>query len=346
MNEGFSIRLRRNGKIWPVDQLTPDEGLVFDNERDAFPRSLTIEFDGDNAATLQRMNFVRSLRGWNAGVFQLHVVETDGMLFVSGVDENALPSGFYWFRLWIDDVIVPARDYRVQIEADSSDAVVNVDVKADPREIELTDPVDGFDDRIRRLIETPDSVIDGLALMDWLDAADPRPSRKACLLNLMAKLRTAPSAADPLIDQVNSVFFCGAERIYARVQAELFNRLQDLADDPERPFYAEGTPTSPMHKKLLDAIQRHGWGSPGDYSLFSFRQEGNPSMQVVVAAPNVSTAPFCADCDIDLGNPLQDLQGFAIHMGELLGGKATDHLDLHDKLAKGATKRYLYYSVD
>ncbi len=27
------------------------------------------------------------------------------MLFASGVDPDALPSGYYWFRLTIDDVI-------------------------------------------------------------------------------------------------------------------------------------------------------------------------------------------------------------------------------------------------
>ena len=162
----------------------------------------------------------------------------------------------------------------------------------------------------------------------------------------MAKLRTAPTLNDPLIAFVDSLFFCGTERVYARVQVGLYDRLQELSADPERPFYAEGPPTSSMHLNLLKAIKDRGWANPADYSLWSFRQEGNPSMQIVVAAPNVSTAPFCADLDIDLGNPLQDLEGFAIHMGELIGGDATDHLALHDKLAKGSTKNFLYYSVE
>jgi hypothetical protein len=345
VNEGFSIRLRRGGKLWRIDDLTMDGGLVFDNERDAFPRNLTLEFDGDNAATQAKMNFVRSLRGWNAGVFKLSLKEEDGLIVVSGVDQDALPSGFYWFRLTISDVLVPAKDFRVHVEADSSDAVVNVDVKADPRDIELTEAVADFDDEIRRIIEAPASQLDGLAIPQWLDDSDPRPSRKACLLNLMAKLRTAPAPADPLIALVDSVFFCGTERVYARVQPELFARLQELADDPDQPFYAEGTPASPTHLKLLAAMQARGLGNPADYTLSSFRQAGNPSMQIVCATPNVGGAPFCADLDIDLGNPLQDLQGFAIHMGELIGGDATDHLDLHDKLAKGATGKFLYYTV-
>ena len=152
MNEGFSIRLRRGGKAWPIDSLTKDDGLFFDNEVDAFPRSLTLEFDGDNAATTYRMNRVRELRGWNAGVFNLNLTVKDGMLFASGVDPDALPSGYYWFRLTIDDVIIPAKDVHFHLEADTSDTVVTVDVKTDPRDIELTEPIADFDDEIKRII--------------------------------------------------------------------------------------------------------------------------------------------------------------------------------------------------
>ena len=68
-------------------------------------------------------------------------------------------------------------------------------------------------------------------------------------------------------------------------------------------------------------------------------------MQVVVAAPSVATTPFCADFDIDLGNPLEDVDGFVIHMGELALGGDTDHLELHDALDKGAMTDFLYYTV-
>ena len=100
-----------------------------------------------------------------------------------------------------------------------------------------------------------------------------------------------------------------------------------------------------MHRKLLEHIEAHGWGKPEDYSLHSFRQEGRTCMQAVVAAPSVGTDPFCADFDIDLGDPLQDVDGFVVHMGELAFGGDTDHLELHDALAKGAMKDFVYYSV-
>jgi hypothetical protein len=33
-------------------------------------------------------------------------------------------------------------------------------------------------------------------------------------------------------------------------------------------------------------------------------------------------------------------------MGELIGGGATDHLDLWKKLSKGRAGKFLYYTVD
>ena len=54
---------------------------------------------------------------------------------------------------------------------------------------------------------------------------------------------------------------------------------------------------------------------------------------------------FCADFDIDLGNPLEDVDGFVVHMGELALGGDTNHLELHDALDTGAMKPFLYYTV-
>ena len=64
-----------------------------------------------------------------------------------------------------------------------------------------------------------------------------------------------------------------------------------------------------------------------------------------MAVPSVSGAPYCADFDIDLGNPLQDLEGFVVHIGELAQGGDTDSLELREQLAAGATKSVVYYTV-
>ena len=68
-------------------------------------------------------------------------------------------------------------------------------------------------------------------------------------------------------------------------------------------------------------------------------------MQAVVGVPQERGNPYFADLDIDLGNPLQDIQGFIIHMTELAGGP-TDHLALFKKLSKDKhSGPYLGYTL-
>ena len=52
-----------------------------------------------------------------------------------------------------------------------------------------------------------------------------------------------------------------------------------------------------------------------------------------------------ADFDLDLNNPLQDVVGLIGHLGELLDGKSTNHLDMRKVLARTKAKDYLYYSI-
>lgn len=345
MNEGFQVRLRKNTRTWPIETFT-SEGIVLGREQDAFPRSVTLEFDARSEVTAYRMNRVRQLKGWPPSQFNLKAKLSDGKLSFTGDDPSSLPGGAYWVRIKITDLKTPGGRLRLNIDDDEADAQLDVNVQSDPRTIDLTTDVAQFDPEILRVLQAPESVLDDLPLDQWLDSGDPRPSRKACLLNLMAKLRTAPSRTTPLIADVTNVFLAGPERIYCQVNAALLTRLQALANDEDKPFYYEGNPASPTHLKLLDQIEARGWGQRQDYTLHSFRQEGRTCLQIVVAAAAVASQPFYADFDIDLGNPLQDVVGFVVHMGELAFGGSTDHLKLRDKLAKGATKAFLYYTVE
>jgi hypothetical protein len=343
MNEGFQLRLRRGGRTWPIDSFDAN-GIILSNERDAFPRSVTLEFDARSDVTRYRMNRVRQLKGWNGWQFNLKASLKDGMLTFVGDDQNSLPGGAYWLRVTIGDLKTPSARLKLDIDDDQSDARVDVDVVVDPQKVALTKFSD-FDAQILAPLQAPESMLDGLTIEAWLSSPNARPSRKACLLNLLAKLRTVPDASTPLISDLQNIFFVGTERVYGQVKASMFTRLQALSRDPKKPFYAEGNPASPTHLKLLDQIEARGWGTPANYTLHSFRQEGRTCMQVVVATPSVSTDPFCADFDIDLGNPLEDVDGFVVHMGELALGGDTNHLELHDALDTGAMKRFLYYTV-
>ena len=207
-----------------------------------------------------------------------------------------------------------------------SSTTLAIQVTQDPRKIVFANKMDP---EISRVLSAS-AIGNEWPLTDWLHDDRPRTSRKACLLNLMAKLRTAPTAKEPLIQYVERLFFVGTERVYAKVEPAFLEELEALVRDPKKPFYNEGRPNAPIHFRLLTLAKV----SEEEYDLTSFRQEGNPSMQAVVASPKSRHGDYFADLDIDMGNPLQDVQGFLIHMTELLNSAPTDHLDLGAVLAK------------
>jgi hypothetical protein len=345
MNESFIIRLRKSGKAFPIDRST-SEGLVFGNETDARPRKWSLSFWPRSAITKYRTDRIRTLRGWAAGEFKLKLRHHDGGLRFEGDDPDALPSGHYYLRLQIDGLKTLGGRIRLDLDEDE-ETVVKVDVEEDRRGVALTTGFAEFDPDILRPLQSRDSTIDGLAVDAWLEAAPPRATRKACLLNLMAKLRTSPNAKDALVAHVTSIFFADVDRVYAGVQKHFHDRLTSLANDPEKPFYREGRPHASIHERLLTCIREKGLEADvAGYTLESFRQEGRTCMQAVVAIPPTAGGRYYADLDIDLGNPLQDVAGFLIHMAEVADSRATDHLDLQKQLAKGATAKFLYYTVD
>ena len=120
----------------------------------------------------------------------------------------------------------------------------------------------------------------------------------------------------------------------------MLQRVEDLVKDPSKPFFREGPPRAKIHGRLLDSIPEQGFKE-----LLSFRGEGSPSLQMVIAVPPVSSPHTYAEFDIDLGNALQDVLGFVVHAGELLDGKPTNHLELRQKLARTKAGAFLHYKV-
>jgi hypothetical protein len=339
MNEYIEITLRRNDKRLRIKRQVPG-GIELD-EPDPIERSVHIGFDAADEITEYRMRRVRQLQGWDPGQFKLVVTVEDGAIRLRGVDRFSLPEGRYTIAVNIEEAKTRAATRNVAVAHDGSGSLA-VAVETDDREVvvDLTD----CDPAIQDILDS--STINGEGAVEWL-ADEVRPARKACLMNLLASLRVRPTLTNNLARYVREVFWVVNDRAYAKVDRGLFDRFVELSVDPQKPFYREGSPKADIHLRLLEHIPESAGGKAlfPPASLVSFRGEGTPSLQAVIAKPPAGIDYTYADLDLDLGNPLQDVVGLVVHIGELVSGTSTNHLDLRKLLAKGRTKPYLYYTI-
>jgi hypothetical protein len=340
MHEYIEIRFRRKNKPFRLKRQIAS-GFEFD-EPDPPTRAVDIGFAAFDDGTKIRMNRIRQVKGWPGQAFKLRPSVEDGSLVLRGDDEFSLPEGFYTVTANVDGAKVRKRPGRVEVEHDGH-GVVTIDLEMDERTIEVD--LDDADERILRVLEA--SRFDGEDALEWLVDDDVRPGRRACLLNLLATLRVTPNQTEPLIDGVIGAFHAGDERTYGAVTHGFFDQVVRLAESHDK-VYPEGAPHADIHRLLIDAMCLFDPTAKPCFDekhLLSFRAEGSPSLQMVIAVPTNTFDHRFADIDLDLGNPLQDIAGFVVHIGELLSGKPTNHLDLWKKLKSGKAKPYLYYKV-
>jgi hypothetical protein len=337
MNEYIEVKFRRNGSWLKVKREVPGHGIELD-ERDPIVRSVSIALDGFDEVTRYRMRRIRQVKGWDPGQFKMRVAAEGGVLVLRGADADALPEGRYSLRVLVEEADAD-QPRRVTVPHDGFGEHA-VELALDDREIVCDD--DPVDLEIARVLGA--SSFEGQDAVSWLNDPQWRPTRKACFLNLLASLRVRPHADAALIADVEQFFWMSNDRGYARVDRSLHERLETLALEDDT-FYREGAPRARVHQRLLDAIPDAEKPLFPPDGLVSFRGEGRPSLQTVIARPAVGLAHTYAEFDLDLGNPLQDIEGFIVHMLELADDKPTNHLDLHRVLARTAAREFLYYRI-
>ncbi len=341
MNEKIEVRFLKNGRRFRVKRQVSG-GIEFE-EREPLERSIGLGLQPRGEATRTRMDNIRRLQGWLPGQFQLNMAVEDGSLVLRGANPHALPEGLYKLQLQIEESKVTGGWRNVSVDHNSTGAI-DVDVNLDDRSVAVD--LSGSGQEIHDVLGR--SEIDGSEGVDWVQDDSHRPTRQACLLNLLATLRTRPGKSDPLLGLVHHVFAVANDRIYARVDRAFLETLETLADDETKPFFEEGEPHAPIHQRLFALMDEPPAVIAQFGGLRSFRSEaksGTPSMQAVVAVAPPALPYTYAEFDLDLGNPLQDVLGFFVHLGELLDGKATNHLDLWKPLHRTAAGPFLGYRV-
>jgi hypothetical protein len=339
MNETLTVRFMEGNTLWPVTKVDADLGIIIDAESDAWPRRCELALVPQSPGTISQMKDFAHAHEWQYPEYHLKVAALGGSLIFSGVEGDALPPGDYQLAVNVEDL--PTRDTPINLKiSKGNNTTVVVPVTTDHRPL-LLRPIETIPPEIRDLLES--STLDGQPAWQWLANPTRRLNRKVCLLNIMAKLRSIPwwdPTALPLIKRVQSVFFARTERIYVRVTPGFLEDVQSFVD-AEQHFYSEGRPTASVHQDLFDMLQLDA----EHYNPVSFRETGRRSMQAVVAQPKNGGA-YYADLDIDLGNPLQDVDGIIIHLSELLSADVTDHIALGQQLANDQdTRPFMCYSI-
>ncbi|MBI1788738.1 MAG: hypothetical protein HYR60_14465 [Acidobacteria bacterium] len=339
-NESFLLEFRRNGEFFPATQFIPGEGIILGGESSAWPLGVATRLTPTLPGTKILIENIQRARGWLAEhKFLFQLAPDNGRLRFSGLEPNLFPPGGYEVDVFVGGYSVRDGPFRFQVPANGS-AVVPVTLAPDKKRVVLDRPVAEFDALTQAIVTDPNSILDGLPLGGWLSDPNRRAARKACVLNLLAKLRTPiQPGRQPLSAGVRSLFFADVDRIYAELAPGFDARL----GGPDSGFGKDAT-LHPTHKRLIEKIP--SMNRPA-FQLQSFRQQvDTESMQIVVASDGSADGAQYADIDVDLGNPFVSVVGFVVHLGELLDPGKTDHLALFSRLKGSASNDFLYYKLE
>ena len=346
MHEQILISFKRNGQSVPVTGLVPERrhgGIVLAGETSALPRGFRITFSPVPGATEATVANVARRRGWpRGGPMKLNVSTANGDLRIAGIAEDALPAGTYDFGLRVGGLkLKRALGRRISIRTGGT-VRLTLDEKPPKYRFELNETFGRFDDHTKRILD--ESPLDGLAASAWLGPdVLHRDRRKACLMNILAKLRVVPSIAKPLSAHVRRILVVEDNRVYAEVDSDFFPIVSD-GQLNENQFLNRDATVHETHKRLLRRMDL----SDQDYDLKSYRETlPSGSLQVIGAAPKQgrSGSPEVrfVDIDIDEANPAYDTLRGAIHFGHLLRGHQTDHFEVRKTISSLPANDFLYY---
>lgn len=332
MNERLVMRITQGGVPIRFKELSW-AGVGMDWDRDVLPRELTLEFGADSPITHLRVDHVRQLNGWIGNDYKLSLSIEDGALVATGVDPAGLPAGRYWIKPYIGDLVSSSEGIKFELK-ENGEAQLVVEVQLEKREVEILPDLLEADPHIARLLEDDRVSLDGLSLRNWLRDARPRPSRKACFLNLLARLRTTPGVDCPMLAHVKQFLSADVDRCYAVVDRTLLKSFQQSSRELCMPLPVEGPPPHQTYRKLYHRI-REAEPDADSFLLHSFRRNEENGLQTVLAVPpgEDPSKPCYAEFNLDPSDFLEEFKGLYVFLGESPSPRKIDHLSLGPKLA-------------
>ena len=340
MAGSFVIQCQRGGNSIPITQFLPNEektferGVVLDGELSAFPRPFSLNMLPIDAGTKVRWENTQQRHGW-VNRYDMDVTKLDDGIRFEGTNGAPLPEGRYDLELRIGELPLVNRKQTISVPASGTETVT-FDAEPPSRTIRLTTEVEEFDDDPLRIVRHEKSMLDELGAVEWLKTRRHQDRRKACLLNIFAKLEVVPSRAERLSQHVINVFQCEMDRIYCAVKPEFFASV-------DATFNKDATIHS-THKRLRERIPH---ARAQEFELVSYRERVASSMQAVVAVPpaDLDDTTHYVDLDIDKNNPSHDALRFLLHIGDLFDPNKTNHFDIRQTLVGGPTSDFVYYEV-
>lgn len=346
MHEEILVSFKRDGESVRVTGLDPDRqcgGIILEGETSALPRAFRVELSAVTGATAEMVRRVAQRHGWSRlGSLKLAVSIADGDLRIAGITNEALPAGTYDFGIRVGGLrLQRASGRRISIPTGGA-AQLTLEEKPPKHRFELTETFGRFDDHTRRILD--ESPLDGLAASEWLGPnVLHRDRRKACLMNILAKLRVVPSIRKPLSAYVRRIVVVEDNRIYAEIDRDFFPIVSDGKLNEDK-FLQRDATVHETHRRLLRRMDL----SDQDYDLKSYRENlPTGSLQVIGAAPKegrgISSEVRFVDIDIDEANPAYDVLRGVIHCGHLITGHPTDHFEMRKTISGLPANDFLYY---
>ena len=167
-----------------------DTGIVVNNQQSAWSRRFGVEMKAKDVGTGQLMKNIQAANGWG-DQFQLRMRPAGmGVEFLAAGDET-LPEGEYGFWMHIDGY---RRSGGNVIVKSNETAQLTIDLELDEKRRVVAD-IENSDPQIKQALENSTGIDGGLPAIAWLGFPDRDERRKACLLNVLAKLR--PSKVFP-----------------------------------------------------------------------------------------------------------------------------------------------------